>query len=206
MSTDALTHLGRTEWLAQSHDEYLAIATSLASDIEQLDSLRLRLRHEVEQSPLMRDDIVCSQFGNALRTMWLRWQAKIDYPDDPSAQQNAIAQWQTMRPAYLDGPPRIRVGLKTGENLSLAEAHQRLQQLVGRALSSAPTGDRSSSPVPMSANWVAVTELAELILSAVPNDAVSLTCLAEVEHANGHTEFAMTYLRYATLAMQTSPP
>ena len=46
-----------------------------------------------------------------------------------------------------------------------------------------------------------MTELAETVLSAMPNDPVALACLAEVEHAHGHTEFAVTYLRHATQAM-----
>jgi hypothetical protein len=48
---------------------------------------------------------------------------------------------------------------------------------------------------------VAVTQLAEKVLNAVPHDPVALACLAEVEHAHGHTEFAVTYLQYATQAM-----
>ena len=68
-----------------------------------------------------------------------------------------------------------------------------------------------ATPVPASAtttehqitnrHWIAVTELAETVLSAVPHDPVALACLAEVEHAHGHTEFAVTYLQHATQAM-----
>ena len=50
--------------------------------------------------------------------------------------------------------------------------------------------------------WYNVTELAEMVLCAVPHDPVALTCLAEVELAHGHTDFAVTYLRYATQAMR----
>jgi len=39
------------------------------------------------------------------------------------------------------------------------------------------------------------------VLSAVPHDAVALACLAEVEQAHGHTEFAVTYLRYAARSL-----
>ena len=49
--------------------------------------------------------------------------------------------------------------------------------------------------------WIHITELAETVLCAVPNDPVALACLAEVEHAHGHTDFAVTYLNYATQAM-----
>ena len=66
-----------------------------------------------------------------------------------------------------------------------------------------PMGD--SAPRITDRNWIAVTELAERVLNAVPNDPVALACLAEVEHAHGHTEFAVTYLQYATQAMGMCP-
>ena len=59
----------------------------------------------------------------------------------------------------------------------------------------------SAGPALKDRHWIAVTELAETVLSAMPNDPVALACLAEVEHAHGHTEFAVTYLRHATQAM-----
>ena len=53
----------------------------------------------------------------------------------------------------------------------------------------------------MSGRWAQVTYLAEQLLCAHPHDPVALACLAEVEHAYGHTDFAVTYLRYATAHM-----
>ena len=94
-----------------------------------------------------------------------------------------------------------RVGLADGTELTLPQAHERLQNVVTRALAHATDKDHSSAPGEMAQRWRTVTEFAELVLSAVPNDAVALACLAEVEHAHGHTEFAVTYLRYATKAM-----
>lgn len=49
--------------------------------------------------------------------------------------------------------------------------------------------------------WRDVTEAAEQLLCAVPHDPVALACLAEVEHAHGHADFAVTYLRYAQEAL-----
>ncbi len=54
--------------------------------------------------------------------------------------------------------------------------------------------------------WINVKELAEKVLCAIPHDPVALACLAEVEHAHGHTDFAVTYLRYATEAMAIQAP
>lgn len=206
MSTDALTHLGRTEWLAQTPEQYLAIAKDLASDIERLNTFRLGFRDEVEHSRLMRDDIVCHHFAEALRTMWLRWQAQQDFPQDAQARERAVETWNAARPAPLDGPPPLQVGLPSGEKILLTEAHQRLQNLVNRALANSKDRVARSAPGPMNKQWIAITELAELVLCAVPNDAVALACLAEVEHAHGHTDFAVTYLQYATKALQYNAP
>lgn len=196
MTMVALTFLGRTEWLAKTRDEYLAIAVGLASNLHQLNDLRTNLRDEFEQCPLMRDDIVCPHFAAGLRTMWLRWQAQIAYPGDTAAQTKAVQAWETSRPANLDDAPPLRVGLPTGEKVNINEAHQRLQTMVEK-VKLAPEGNRTAETEGIQEQWVAITELAELILCAAPNDAVSLACLAEVEHAHGHLDFAVTYLQYA---------
>ncbi len=196
MSTGVMTYVGRTEWLANTPDEYLAIATNLASNIDNLNTTRLNLRDEVEQSPLMRDDIVCAQFTAGLRTMWFHWQAKIDNPSDSLAQAKTIEAWISSRPANLEGPAPLRIGLSNGEKVDLGEVHQRLQAMVEIAISTNPKNE-ITTPNGMNKKWVAITELAELVLCAVPNDAVALACLAEVEHAHGHTDFAVTYLQYA---------
>ncbi|QEA14487.1 tetratricopeptide repeat protein [Comamonas flocculans] len=201
MSTEVLTYLGRKEWLAADKDEYLAIAMGLAADIEQLNALRQGLRREIEQSPLMRDDIACPNFAQALRTMWLRWQAEREHPGNVPAQDRAVAAWEAACPPTLMTAPVPRVGLMDGTELTLHEAHDRLQQLVTCALASCTRKDHEGAKGEMAPRWRSVTEFAELVLSAVPNDPVALACLAEVEHANGHTEFAVTYLRYATEAM-----
>lgn len=202
MSTDALTYLGRTEWLAKTETEYLNIAMGLAADVHQLNALRLSLRDEVEQSPLMRDDIACPYLARALRTMWLRWQAGREHPGDTQAQVQTVARWEAACPEYLRTPPIPRVGLKDGEKLTLHEAHARLQELVDRARAYSTDRDPESAPGQMAQRWRTVTETAEQVLSAVPNDPVALACLAEVEHAHGHTDFAVTYLQYATHAIE----
>lgn len=201
MGTSALTILGRAEWIARTHPEYLDIAINLSSDISRLNDLRQNLRQEMEQSPLMRDDIVCPYFASALRTMWLRWQAKLDFPDDVEAQERCVNAWQLACPEHLTRPPPPRVGIATAVSLSVYEAHQRLQELVDNALTIPSNIHQKNDVTPMSASWTKITELAEMILCAIPNDPVALACLAEVEHANGHTDFALTYLRYSTLSI-----
>ena len=207
MGVGMLTYLGRTEWLAETPDDYVRIAAGLAADVPALNELRLNLRGETENSPLMREDLYNQLFGEGLRVMWLQWLARAEHPDDPEAQEQAIQAWVQQYPQEWTQPPVPGVGLKPGQRVSLHEAHQLLQGLVEKA-KAAPTSP-SASPSPagapaqavMGRHWVAVTELAELVLSAVPHDPVALACLAEVEHAHGHTEFAVTYLQHATQAM-----
>ncbi len=91
--------------------------------------------------------------------------------------------------------PGVCLGL--GQRVPLHEAHPQLQDLVEKAKTRpAPESDTITDR-----HWIAMTELAEKVLCAVPHDPVALACLAEVEHAHGHTEFAVTYLQYATKAM-----
>lgn len=198
MSTDALVHLGRSEWLAKNPSQYIQIATELATDINLLNQIRLKLRSEVEHSSLMRDDIVCHHFAKALRTMWFEWQAKFNHPNNPQELERTLITWERAQPDNIKAAPVPRVGLKNGTSLTIAQAHEKLQKMIEAALFSKSDKDKSTHPHHMKPQWAAVTEFAELVLSAKPNDPVALACLAEVEHAHGNTEFAVTYLKYAT--------
>lgn len=197
LSTGILSYLGRAEWLAHSADDYLHIAQALASDFEKLDALRQGLRKEVESSPLMNEDLHTLYFGEGLRVMWLQWLAQQRHPNDAPAQQLALEQWTHQVPQEWETPPVPGVGVEPGQRITLHEAHKCMQELIEKAQADPPPqSDSISNP-----HWVALTELAEKVLCAVPHDPVALACLAEIEHAHGHTEFAVTYLQYATQAM-----
>ena len=200
MGVGLLTYLGRTEWLAETPDDYVRIACELAADVQALNALRLGLREEVESSALMREDLFNHHFGEGLRVMWLQWLARAQHPDNPEAQMQAIQDWLPQLPEEWTQPPTPGVGLKPGQRINLSEAHQRLQDLVERAKTSRrhANTDAPDAHQITGRQWIAVTELAEVILNAVPRDAVALACLAEVEYAHGHSDFAITYLRYAT--------
>lgn len=205
MGVSLLTYMGRTEWLAESPEDYVRIACALASDTQALHALRQGLRAEVETSVLMRGDIFNHHFGEGLRVMWLRWLAQAEHPNDAQAQAQALESWLPGLPEEWSRPPTPGVGLRPGQRVTLGEAHERLQMLVNKAKESPPPqrAESVSAATKMeSQHWIAVTELAEIVLNAVPHDPVALACLAEVEHAHGHTEFAVTYLRYATEAMK----
>lgn len=91
-----------------------------------------------------------------------------------------------------------RVALAAGQELTLEDAHRQLQAQVEAA--------KSSEPADQGAAWLRAAELAGAILQAAPGDAVALSCLAEIEHAQGRTEVALAYLHHAQGAlMQPSP-
>jgi hypothetical protein len=200
LSDPTLTLLDRSEWLANSTEEYVNTAKFLAADVEKLNVLRLGLRDEMEQSMNMREDYFCHCFGEALRAMWLQWLAGLEHPSDPNKQATLIETWLPDMPPEWKSPSTPGVGIAPGQRISLDEAHQRLQTLVEAAKQVQMKSGTPSHQIDHK-SWIAVTEFAEIVLNAVPNDPVALACLAEVEHAHGHTEFAVTYLRYASKAM-----
>ena len=202
MGTGILTYLGRNEWLAEDADQYVRIAQQLASDPQKLNALRLGLRWELEQSALMREDIFTHFFSEGLRTMWLQWLAQAEQPGDVGAQMQAIEQWLTQIPAEWGTPATPGVGLEPGKRVTLPEAHQRMQTLLDKAKAEQPQQQAAHGQID-NKHWAAITNLAETVLSAMPHDAMALACLAEVEQAHGHAEFAVTYLRYATQSLQT---
>lgn len=200
MGTGILSYLGRTDWLAESPDDYVRIARSLASDLHALNTTRSNLRAEMENSPLMREDIFNHHFGEGLRAMWVEWLAKSEAPDNPEAQQQLMASWMAEVPQEWTQPPSPEVGLAPGQRVSLQTAYHRLHELIDKAKSTSSEHQPKADSL-KNHQWVEATALAETILCAVPHDPVALSGLAEIEFAHGHHEFAVTYLRYATEAM-----
>ncbi|RYF49589.1 MAG: acetylglucosamine transferase, partial [Comamonadaceae bacterium] len=199
LTAGILGHLGRNEWLAQTAEEYVDIACRLANDTPALAAMRQNLRAELEQSALMNEDIFLPIFGDALRDMWFRWQAAQEAPGNDALQAQKINEWIVQMPAPLrDEAAPIGVGIAPGQRVALSEAHEMLQKLVDTAKDKSPQPQHDQLVDP---RWVEVTQLSETVLAAVPHDPVALACLAEVEFAHSHVEFAVTYLRYAEEAI-----
>ncbi|TXT38907.1 MAG: hypothetical protein FD135_2567 [Comamonadaceae bacterium] len=192
LSTGILSYLDRKQWLANSPEEYIDIAKKLASDIDALNTSRLTQRKQVEDSPLMNERHYTKLFGQAMREMWLRWLAQGPHPK----QAQLIEQWHREIPAPLQTNTPPEVGVATGKRLSLNQAHEKLQHLLEQAKTQSPDTAQGSGQI-SDKNWREVTEFAETVLSAIPHEPLALACLAEVEHAHGHTDFAVTYLQYA---------
>ena len=68
-----LSRLGRQGWIADSDDEYVAIAAALASDSAGLASVRKVLRAELEGSVLMDKNKFCAEFSRVIRSTWTEW-------------------------------------------------------------------------------------------------------------------------------------
>lgn len=73
LGSSLLTQIGRTEWIAETVDDYIRIACDLASDISALPDLRSSLRHEMRSSPVMDGVSFARDFENACRGMWEKW-------------------------------------------------------------------------------------------------------------------------------------
>lgn len=200
MGVGLLSYLGRTEWLASTAEQYLQIACHLAHDVQALNTIRQGLRQAVEHSPLMDEAHFCHAFGEGLRVMWLQWLAQGLEPEDEAQQMRQMQAWLPDMPTEWERPTQARVGIAPGRAVPQTEAHALLEDKLQKAKTLLPQASSEDGQIHHRA-WKEVTELAETVLCAIPHDPVALACLAEVEFAHGHTDFAVTYLRYATASM-----
>lgn len=65
-----LSMIGRPEWACATLDDYVDTAVNLASDVNRLNQIRLNLRAEVEESPLMDYEGFARDLSDAFRSMW----------------------------------------------------------------------------------------------------------------------------------------
>ena len=73
MGVTALTNLGMTDLIANSPEEYVAIAQRLAGDLERLAALRAGLRERMANSPLMNAQGFTHNLEAAYWEMWNKW-------------------------------------------------------------------------------------------------------------------------------------
>ncbi len=72
-TTAFLTAIGRTEWLAETADDYVSIAAGLAADPDRLAAVRLRQRARILASPMCDGPRFARHFEGALRAIWRAW-------------------------------------------------------------------------------------------------------------------------------------
>jgi protein O-GlcNAc transferase len=78
-----LTNLALPEFIARSPEEYVSIASSLASNLTRLSLLRSTLRDRMQQSPLMNAPKFAVGVEAAYRQMWHKWcQSKVNRTEE----------------------------------------------------------------------------------------------------------------------------
>lgn len=75
-----LSNCGLTQFIANSEDEYLAIAQRLAADLPALQSLRASLRARLQDSPIMDAAGFTADLEAACRHMWQTWCSRAARP------------------------------------------------------------------------------------------------------------------------------
>jgi len=65
--------VGHPEWIAGSEQEYMARALELSGNMERLAALRMSLREEMRNSPLMDETGFARKVEEAYRNMWQLW-------------------------------------------------------------------------------------------------------------------------------------
>ncbi len=77
-----LTAVGLEELIAETPDDYVALATRLAGDLDRLSALRTDLRSRMAASPLCDQAGLALAVESAYRTMWRRWCQRPDAPSN----------------------------------------------------------------------------------------------------------------------------
>ena len=77
VSKSILHAAGHKEWVANSHEDFAAIASRLATDRERLQTLRFGLRSELQASVLCDQVAYADRFHAALREAWRSWCASV---------------------------------------------------------------------------------------------------------------------------------
>ncbi|MCP4266363.1 MAG: tetratricopeptide repeat protein, partial [Candidatus Brocadiaceae bacterium] len=77
LSASILTQLGLKKWIAQTPEQFVKIAKSLASSRKKLDKQRTDLRARIKSSPLYDAKGYAEQLETAYRQVWQEWCANL---------------------------------------------------------------------------------------------------------------------------------
>ena len=90
IGTSLISNVGHPEWVTDSPERYLEIAIDLASDVSRLNEIRLKLREEVEHSPVMDEVGFARRMEKAYRQVWTQWcETKSQASGNPQAEQSS---------------------------------------------------------------------------------------------------------------------
>ncbi len=68
-----LTRVGLTDWIAHDIDDYVERAIHHARDADNLRAVKMTLRRQMRESPLMQPGRVAKELETAYKWMWKRW-------------------------------------------------------------------------------------------------------------------------------------
>ena len=88
MGVSMLTSVGLTEFIAQTTDEYVAIAKRFAADIPRLAEIRRKVRPDMQASPLMDGELVTRDLETAMRRIWREWCEKTALAEKKAKRKN----------------------------------------------------------------------------------------------------------------------
>jgi predicted O-linked N-acetylglucosamine transferase (SPINDLY family) len=96
-----LAGINHLEWAADSEEEYIQKAVTLALDLEQLNKIRSTLRSEMEKSPLMDETGFARKVEDAYFLMFNKWyESRKSGSDDPAGIDNKLQKAEQL---YLKG-------------------------------------------------------------------------------------------------------
>jgi predicted O-linked N-acetylglucosamine transferase (SPINDLY family) len=72
-SASILSNVGPTNWIAETPEQYLAIAKQMTADLPRLAALRSTLRGKMRQSPLMNAPQFAADIESTFRAIWTDW-------------------------------------------------------------------------------------------------------------------------------------
>ncbi len=90
-----LTAIGKPEWIATSHADYIERAVAVARDVPALERSRASLRETMRQSPFLDHPAFARAMEAAYRDMWQQWCAR--QPADTPSLEDAIAHHRAGR-------------------------------------------------------------------------------------------------------------
>jgi predicted O-linked N-acetylglucosamine transferase (SPINDLY family) len=68
-----MQHVGLTEFVADSVEQYIQLAQSLAADRQRLAELRAGLRQQMQDSELMDRELFTRTLEDVYRQIWTKW-------------------------------------------------------------------------------------------------------------------------------------
>lgn len=175
LGSSILKGIGHPEWIAETENEYIRKAVSLASDFTKLASVRLYLREEMAKSPLMDEVGFARKVEGAYREMFNKWRTSQQMEASPRVirQSKKNSKKKRASDSYGKGPH--------------AQEINRLTQLFNNG------------------KYAEATELAISLTTRFPHHGFGWKVLGPLLHQQGLAEDAIQAMKQAALYMPDDP-